>query len=233
MTLCRRCGVEVEDSALCCPLCREPIRAGSKEEEPRPPLPERDTGETGGRVHRWLLEIFSLFALTAALVVFAADFSTGLSVTWSRYPVLAVAFLWLSSVLLIFCSQRVWVFLPVEIAAVGLFLFLLDRFTPGAPWFMPLAVPLTLLTGTTLALVMVIVRRRRLSLLAAIATVLLAAGVFLVGLDLSLNRYMDHRWSFGWSAVVFACLLPVIALLIFLRVWFGRRRADLRKLLHL
>jgi hypothetical protein len=134
---------------------------------------------------------------------------------------------------LIFCSRRVWVFLPAEIAAVSLFLFALDRFTPGTPWFVPLAVPLTLLTGTILALALVIVRGRRLSPLAAVATVLLAAGVFLVGLDLFLNRYMAHRWSVGWSAVVFACLLPMIALLLFLRVWFGRRRAELRKLLHL
>lgn len=233
MTLCRRCGVEVEDSDLFCPLCRGPLRDGFEEPETRTATRGRDNGEAGGRVHRWLLEIFTLFALTVALVVFAADFATGLSVTWSRYPLLAIAFLWASSVLLVFCSRRVWIFLPAEIIAVGLFLFALDRFTPGAPWFVPLAVPLTLLTGTVLAVALAVVRRRRLTPLAAVATVLLVAGVFLVGLDLFLNRYMAHHWSVGWSAVVFACLVPVIALLLFLRVWFGRRRLELRKLLHL
>ncbi len=233
MTLCRRCGVEVEDSALCCPLCREPLRAGSTKDETRIVSPGPDTRKTGGRVHRWLLEIFSLFALTTALVVFAADFATDASVSWSWYPVFSIAFLWVSSVLLVFCSRRVWVFLPAEIAAVGLFLFGLDRFTPGTPWFVPLAVPLTLLTGTVLALVMAFVRKRRRSPFAAIAMVLLASGVFAVGLDLFLNRYLGQRWSVGWSAVVFACLLPVIVLLLFLRSWLGRRQAELRKVFHL
>lgn len=233
MTLCRRCGVEVEDSALCCPLCRGRLRAGPVEEQTLVAPHEFDTRESGTRVHRWLFEIFSLFALTSALVVFAADFATDLSVSWSRYPVLSVALLWVSSVLLVFCSRPVWVFLPAEIAVVGLFLFGLDRLTPGTPWFVPLAVPLILLTGTILALVMAVVRRQRRSPFAAIATVLLASGVFAVGLDLFLNRYFDQRWSIGWSAVVFACLLPVIALLLFLRTWLGRRRTELRKLLHL
>jgi hypothetical protein len=203
------------------------------EEQTRTAPPGPDTRESGGRVHRWLLEIFSLFALTAALVVFAADLATDLSVSWSWYPVLSVAFLWVSSVLLVFCSRRVWIFLPAEIAAIGLFLFGLDRFTPGTPWFGPLAVPLTLLTGTILALALAVVRRRRRSPFAAIATVLLASGVFAVGLDLFINRYLGQRWSIGWSAVVFACLLPVIALLLFIRSWLGRRQAELRKLLHL
>jgi len=233
MILCRRCGVEVEDSALCCPLCREPLQAGMAEVRGRTSVPEPASGKTGGRVHRWLLEIFSLFALTAALVALAADFATDLSVSWSWYPVLSIGFLWVSSVLLVFCSRRVWIFLPAEIAAVGSFLFGLDRLTPGTPWFVPLAVPLTLLTGTILALTLVVVRRRRRSPFVAIAMVLLASGVFAMGLDLFLNRYLDQRWSIGWSAVVFACLLPVIALLFFLRSWLGRRQAELRKSFHL
>lgn len=233
MTLCRRCGVEVEEGTPRCPLCREPLLADRAGEQALAAPAGPGAPEPSGRVQRWVLEILSLFALTSALVVLAADFATGLAVTWSRYPVIGVAFLWVSSVLLICCSRRVWIFLPAEIAAVALFLFALDRFTPGTPWFVPLAGPLTLLTGTILALVLVVARRRRLSPSATTATVLLAAGVFMVGLDLFLNRSMAHRWTVGWSMVVCACLLPVIALVLLLRVWFGRRRAELRKLLHL
>jgi hypothetical protein len=36
-----------------------------------------------------------------------------------------------------------------------------------------------------------------------------------------------------WSTVVIACLLPIIALLLHLRTWLGRRATEMRKFLHL
>jgi hypothetical protein len=232
MNLCIHCGVEVEDSAQHCPLCRNSLKPGteSKIMEPAPLL--RNPQEASRRINRWLLEVLSLFALTAGLVVFAADFASGLAITWARYPLASIVFLWLSAVLLILCSRRAWVFLPAEIVAVGLFLFILDRFTPGTTWFLPLAFPVTLLIGTVLALTLTIVQKRRLSPFAIIATALLAGGVFVVGLELLLNRYFTHRWFVSWSAVVFACLLPIDALLLYLRKWLRHRQTEIRKLLH-
>ena len=54
-------------------------------------------------------------------------------------------------------------------------------------------------------------------------TAILAAGLFVVGLELLLNRYRDHRWFVSWSAVAFVCALPLVALLLYLRRWLKRR----------
>jgi hypothetical protein len=232
MTLCTHCGVEVEASERYCPLCRNSLEPGIEAEETEPARPKRDTQEANRRIRRWLLEVFSLFALTAALVVLAADYATGLSIDWARYPLVSIAFLWLSVILLILSSRHAWIFLPAEIVAAGLFLFILDQFTPRTTWFLPLAFPLTLLIGTLLALTLAVARGRRASPFAIIATVLLSGGVFVVGLDLFLNRYLGHRWFISWSGVVFACLLPVVALLLYLRTWLRRRQTELRKLFH-
>jgi hypothetical protein len=233
MILCSHCGVEVEDGLQRCPLCRRSLEPGLDHEESPPAPPRRDVQATNRRLHRWLLEVVSLFALTSILVVFAADLATGFDITWSRYPLTSIGFTWLSAVLLILWVHRTWIFLPAEIVTTGLFLFILDRFTPGTTWFLPLAFPLTVLIGTALALTLVVVRKRRLSPFANIATVLLACGVFVMGLELLLNRYADGLWQLSWSAVVFASLLPIVALLLYLRRWLGQRQQELRKLLHL
>ena len=232
MTLCMHCGVEVEDGARYCPLCRSSIGPGIEGDKAETAPPKRIAKEAGRRIRRYLLEAVSLLALTGALVVFAADYATGLSITWARYPLVAIVFLWLSVVLLILCSRRAWIYIPAEIAVTDLFLSVLDRFTPGTTWFLPLALPLTLLIGTLLAVTLAVARRRRMSPFAIIATALLAGGVFVVGLELFLNRYFGHRWLISWSAVVLACLLPIVALLLYVRTWLRPRQAELRKLFH-
>jgi hypothetical protein len=232
MILCTHCGVEVEESERYCPLCRNSLRPGIEGDTTGPAPPRRVAQEASRRIRGWLIEVLTLLALTAALVVFAADFATGLSITWARYPLVTITFLWLSVVLVILCSRRTWIYLPAEITATGLYLFILDRFTPQTTWFMPLAFPLMLLIGTLLAVTLAIARKRRLSPFAIIATALLSGGIFVVGLELFLNRYFGHRWFISWSAVVFTCLLPIVGLLLYLRAWLGRRQAEFRKLFH-
>ncbi|MBU0741526.1 hypothetical protein KKG45_13520 [bacterium] len=233
MNLCKHCGVEVEEDARYCPLCRNPFRPGMDGEKKEPAPPSRDPQKANRRIRRWLLEVLSLLAVTGALVVFAADFISGMSLSWAHYPLASIAFLWLSAVLLILCSSRAWIYLPAEIVAAGLFIFMLDRFTPGPAWFLPLALPVLLLIGTVLALTLTIVRKLDLSPFATIATAMLAAGAFAVGLELLLNRYFDHRWFVSWSALACVCMLPLVLLLLYLRKWLKERQAEIRKMLHM
>jgi hypothetical protein len=225
MSLCQHCGVEVEDDARYCPLCRHPLQPGTEGEPHEPPPPP--VPKPVGSMRRWLLEFMSLLAVTAAIVVFAADFAFGMSLTWARYPLAAIAFVWLATVLLIRVS------LASEVAAVSLFLFALDGFTQGSSWFFPVALPLTLLAGTILALTLAIVRMLDLSPFSIIATAVMGAAVFVVGLEMILNNHLAHRWFVSWSAAAFACTLPVVLLLFYLRRRFRPMQAEIRKRLQL
>jgi hypothetical protein len=233
MNLCKHCGVEVEDDARYCPLCRNPLQPGTEGEQREAPPPPPVPKAVSRSMRRWLLEVFTLLGVTGAIVVFAADFSFGMSLTWARFPLASIAFLWLAAVLLILGWGRVWVSLVAEVAAVGLFLFVLDGLTQGSAWFFPLALPLTLLAGTILALTLAIVRVLDLSPFPTIATAMSAAAVLVVGLELLLNRYLADRWFVSWSAVAFACTLPLVLLLFYLRKRFKPMQAEMRKRLHL
>jgi len=233
MNLCRHCEVEVEEDARYCPLCRKPLQPGVEDEERESGEASRDPQEANRRIHRWVAEILSIVAVTSGLVAFTADFVPDMSLSWSRYPLSSIAFSWLSVVLLTAFARRAWVYLPAEIAATCLFLFALDRFTAGPAWFLPLALPMTLLIGTILVVALAIGRKAGLSPFAKIAAVMLAAGTFVVGLELLLNRFRDHHWFVSWSAVVFACMLPPALMLLYLRKWLRARQGEIRKLLHL
>ncbi len=252
MNLCRHCGVELEPDARFCPLCQHPLSGTAEGERleslpcatlpselqesapppsTRPPTPMPPA--TKRRVHRYLLEIYSLLAVTAALVVFAVDFSSGLSLTWAWYPLTSLVFLWVVMFLLILCAGRLWVSLVAEIAAVSVLLFVLDRLTAGPDWFLPLALPLTLLAGAMLAFILVIARRMKPPLFTMIAIILLTASLCAVGLDLLLSRFDTGRWSIAWSSVTFACALPVAMILFYLRRRLRSRQEEIRKVLHL
>jgi hypothetical protein len=196
-------------------------------------LPSPVLQKANRRMRRWLLEVFSILAATGAIVVFAADFAFGMSLTWARYPLASIAFSWLAAVLLILGSGRVWVSLPAEVAAASLYLLVLDGFTPGPAWFLPLALPLTLLAGAILALTLAIVRRLDLSPFVIVAIAMLAAAVFVVGLELLLNRYLAGRWFVSWSAATFVCTLPLVLLLLYLRKRFKPMQSEMRKRLQL
>jgi hypothetical protein len=233
MNLCPDCGVEVESGCPACPLCCRPLAPGTAATT----LPERpdraDPPLAPPLIRRTVLEGLVLLSGAAVLVLVAADVAPDRAVSWARYPLAGLAYCWLVVALAAACGPRLRWVLATEVVALDLFLLALDAFTPGSSWFVPLALPVTALAATVLGFTLLVLRRRRSSPAAALATVLLACGVFLLGLELLVNRYSGVGWTVGWSAVVFACLVPALGLLVFLRAWAGRRRAELRRLFHL
>jgi phosphate/sulfate permease len=235
MNLCKSCGVEVEPGAKHCPLCGKPLLGNGPEVQPMPTSPPlavvpRDANH---QIRRWLLEIISVLAVVGAIVVFAADFAYGMSLTWSRIVLAAIGFLWLSGVFLILFLRWWFLYLLAETTALCLLLWLLDRLTPGTDWFRPLALPVTLLASALLALAIATALKLGRSLLDAIVIAMLAAGLFLPGLELLLDKYRHEQPGVSWSAVTIACVLPFVLILFWLRRWFRRKEPEIRRLFHL
>jgi hypothetical protein len=74
-------------------------------------------------------------------------------------------------------------------------------------------------------------RCRARSPLLAIATAVLAAGVYLLALELLISRFASRALYPGWSLVAFGCILPVVLVLLALRRWL-RRHPEVRRLFH-
>jgi hypothetical protein len=233
MKICLFCKVEVEDDSRFCPLCLNPIPPWTESDVEEPMPPQHKPKEVRRSIRRWTLEILSLIAVTGAVVVLAVDLASDMSISWARYPLVFIALLWVSVYMALFVSNRAWVYLPVQLAVICLFLFSLDMLTPGPAWFVPLALPVTLLTVVTLALTLFIARKLVLSAFSIIIASIVASGVLTVGLELLINSHFTHRLFLSWSAVTLGCLLLLVILLLYLRRWFRMRHKEIRKLLHL
>jgi len=234
MGLCSNCGVEVDEGLSRCPLCGQPlgppVATGEASLDPPQTRVADPSAQSKKAVRRWLLEAVTLLAATGGIVVFATDFAYRMELSWSPYPLAAIAFLWVSAVVALTTSRRRLLWLALQTMALLFFLYAIDALAPGRPWLLQLALPAALLAVVLLALT--VVAARRAPPLPAIALALLAAGLYLLGMELLLSRFASRRLYPGWSLVAFGCLLPVALVLLFLHRWL-RHHPEVRKLFHL
>jgi hypothetical protein len=232
MRTCSKCAVEVEEGVEQCPLC------GTTLEEGLPDLPAKakegiETEVSESSVRRWLWEVISLLALTAAAILFAIDLASGFDMTWSLYPLSAIAFLWICATSAIALAKRPPLLVAVLAAAVVAFLLVLELVSRGRPWFLPLALPLVVMVIVVSAGAWVVVNRLHLSLLPALAVVVLSCGLAATGAEYILNRYLRPSTVVSWSLVVLACAISLFLALLLIHKRLKERHSDIRRFFHL
>jgi hypothetical protein len=233
MTVCRNCGVQIDEAAARCPLCRAPLLEGEPEGGTTPSTGAASRGRSAPLTRRRLWEIWSLFAGTGAAVVLVADFAYSLTVTWSRYPLVSVAFLWAAASLLLFLRRHRLLLLAAGTAALALFLLALDLLTPDRAWAPALALPLTVLAGALAALISAVARAWRARFFAMLAAVLAGAGLFVPGVEAVVSLYFSGQVRLSWSLVVFGCVLPLVGLLLYVQYRLKATRDDIRRIFHM
>jgi hypothetical protein len=184
-------------------------------------------------MRRWLIEVVILATISAAVVVFVADFAYGMSVTWSRFPLSGIGFLAISGLLIIAFSSSLYWLVALETIAAAFFLYLMDIFTPGNPWFVPLGLPLTLLTGSFILAVMALGQKLALSPLSVAATSVFVAGLLALAAELVINRFLIGVFFVSWSLVAFGCVFALLPFFLILRRWLRKNRPEIRKMFHL
>lgn len=231
MPICKNCGVEIEAAHSFCPLCGAPIgnKAIKQEEE----VMVKPSFEKPAVLHPWFFELFSFFLLASAIIVFAVDFAYGISLTWSRIPLISIAFSWLFVFIIHKFKKRPYLLVTLGMIVFFIFLWLLDRFIPAYSWFFYLAFPIILAIGILFLLVILWVRSFNLSSLSALSVGTLAIGIFLICLEVILNRFSHNKIFISWSVVAFACILPVSGLFLYLQFRINKKGSDLKKYFHL
>ncbi len=236
MRTCTTCGVEVEEGIERCPLCGTRLTegpSGPPAAEDKERLSPLEPAVPESSVRRWLWEVISLLAVTAAGILFAIDLANGFDVTWSRYPLSAIAFLWVCATSAIALAKRPLALCAALAAAVLAFLLVLELFTTGRPWFLQLAVPLVALAIVVSVGAWAVVSRLRLAPLPAIAVVVLGCGLAAVGVEYLLNRYLPLDRVVSWSLVSLACSISLFFALLLVNKRLKERHSDIRRMFHL
>ena len=156
---CIKCGVELADSEKRCPLCGTPVfHPDLPRNLTEPPYPadrhirREDVNRSG------ILFVLTVVALLPAILSLLCDWRINGTIVWSGYAAGAIGLLYVMIVLpLWFRHPNPVIFVPVDFAAIGLYLLYID-FATGGHWFLSFAFPVTGAIGLLVTAVVVLTR---------------------------------------------------------------------------
>ena len=240
MKLCAKCGVEIDDDLVRCPLCGASL-AGDQQVDPA----EAGGGEASDgnrpegfderrkKARFWLWEMFTIVFVATAIIVAATDFAYGFDLSWAVYPLTSLAFVWVVVTTIIALGKDIPLAYGAITVALLVYLFTLDALLPGTHWFVPFALPITLLVAAVGGGTAGAVRALKLSVFQAMAASLCAIGVFVLGLEVILSFALSLDSVLSWSIVAFGGCLSIALLLWLINKRLRERHADFRRVFHL
>jgi len=217
LSYCVNCGVELAESEKSCPLCGVEVFNPLSPYNPRAPRPyPKRIERLAARADRlYLMTIAALLMLIPLFVTVLCDMLYSGGMTWSLYVAGAMAMVGVYVVVPLAMKRPTPVVcIPCDTAATALYLWLLE-YLAGGRWFLPVALPETLIAGALLAGLALLFRGGRYAFLERLALVLFASGVFCALTELIVRAYNGVELSFSWSLYVLApCVVLWIAAMV-------------------
>lgn len=140
---CVKCGVELADSEKKCPLCgTEVICPGEEKREiSPPPYPPYPGAVREGVSRNGVLFVLTVLFLLPFCLCLICDIKINGGVVWSGYASGGILLIYVMSVLPVwFRRPNPVIFVPIDFAAIGLYLLYISCAT-GGQWFLSFAFP--------------------------------------------------------------------------------------------
>ena len=234
MSYCVRCGVELDGTATFCPLCHTPVLdpAHPADLSSPPPFPTQ-RGEVAPVAKQELALLVTAMLASVAVCCGVLNLFLKPDRGWSLYVIGAAIMLWLWLVPpLLARGMHLLLRLLVDVAAVGLYVYLIALDLNGKNWFWGLAAPIIFWGGAILLLLGLVLRVYRRSVITTLTILIGSLGVFLFGVEYLIDKWLCAAWEPSWSLVVLTiCVGLVIPLIIVRRV--PSLREEARRRFHL
>ncbi|HHE37293.1 MAG TPA: hypothetical protein ENL20_01810 [Candidatus Cloacimonetes bacterium] len=233
MPICKKCGVEIEEGLKFCPLCKTPLGEFTEPAETEEIQSRKLIPEISRKSRSWLWELVTFLSFAGFIVIFAVDFAYGTNITWSRFPLVSIIFVWLSFTFIFRLKTRTYLQIILETLVLLILLWVLDLFIMAKPWFFRLALPIVLCLSFLTILNTFFFRKTRVSVFGILASSMISVGIFLLFLDFILHNYMEGKLLLSWSIVAFACIIPLVVFLLYFRKRLKKKGIDLQKFFHI
>ena len=216
---CVKCGVELADSEKKCPLCGTPVfHPDILRERVEPPFPpdrrirREDVSRSG------ILFVLTILALLPAAICLLCDWRINGRIVWSGYAAGGIGLLYILVLLpLWFRHPNPVIFVPIDFAAIGLYLLYIDLAT-GGHWFLSFAFPVTGAIGLLITAVVALTRYLHAGYLYIYGGSLILGGGIAVLIEFLINLTFQLHETFFWSfypltaGVLLGLMLIVIAM---------------------
>ena len=197
MSYCVNCGVELDPGAARCPLCGTPAW------KPDPDAPSyfpTKTAEVPPASRRAAAALLTAMLASVSLCCGVLNLLLPTERPWSLYVIGAAVMLWIWFVLPML-ARRIPIFfrLTADVAAVGVYVFLISIDLSGGAWFRGLALPILGWACVLVFLLSFLLRGGRRSRLSAIAMCIGTVGLMALGVEYCMDRFFRAAWQPTWS----------------------------------
>lgn len=234
MSYCVNCGVELDSTAAFCPLCHTPVLNPNQPVDPASPSPfPEDKGEVPPVDKRDVALLITVMLISVAVCCGVLNLFLRRERPWSLYVIGAAVMLWIWVVPpLLARGMHLLLRLLLDAVAVAIYVFFISLTLNGWAWFMGLALPIILWGSAILLLLGLVLKVNRHSLLTSAAVLIGCVGIFSLGVEFFIDRWLTHMWDPSWSIIVLTiCAGLVIPLIIIRRV--PPLREEVRRRFHI
>ena len=232
MPYCVHCGIRLGGGEKTCPLCGTPINDPFQDVIPahRQPFSAK-MEEPRKRVNYRFVTLLSALALLLPLVIVSViDLTLSGNLTWSLYVFGAEICLWAFVVTpVIRPGKGTNLYIGIDCAALLLMTFIVYWNLGGnGHWYLPLALPVILLTGAATMGITSILRAREGGAVRKCAWAVFVFACALLGLDLIIHHYLAGVPTISWSwyaafpIMVFALALAALSYSRKAKAWIDR-----------
>ena len=227
---CVKCGVELADSQRVCPLCGTRVFHPDIPRTPAdPPYPPDERVHPEEVNRSGVCFILTALALLPAVICVLCDWRINGGILWSGYASGGILLLYVLTVLpLWFKRPNPVIFVPVDFAAIALFLLYVNYAT-GGHWYLSFALPVTGAAALLVCAMVTLLKYLPGAALYICGGALILSGGLAVLVEFLLNLTFGLHDTFLWSIYPLAVGVVLGAMLLVIAVSKPLRRSLHRK----
>lgn len=206
MPYCIDCGVKINHRHESCPLCSRKLEYSGKRKQLQPLYPDEVSKIAFIKPQTDKREIITIhflgfFILLVSLLNMGIDYTLSKTLTWSKISVISIVFLFVIRVLLLYLRRNLYTFYSLTNISLGIYLLILDYFTPGTDWFIEFGMPCLLSLQFASCILFMLFKKIKLKLPRA-ATCVVVVNIYLTAVD------QITMSGLQWSYICTTILLP-------------------------
>jgi hypothetical protein len=240
MPYCSKCGVEVDQGVENCPLCQLPINgieedAVAPKKYPDVPVEHpKKAPLTPQQKRKRVWEIIGASLLIPFLIVVFTDLIVNETVSWARFPMIALLLAWMLTTFPLVFTRRPFVIISGEVISILIFLVLVDYLHDWkVDWFYRLALPnlaVLILISSAVVILSNLAKRKGANIAAYI---LFGIGALNLSLDMIIMSSIREQISITWSLFVLVPCFIIGGFLLYLHFRFKNLNQDIKERLQL
>lgn len=211
MSYCVHCGVELAQGEKVCPLCNTKVydpNGPDSNEKIKSSFPKKIENPELQIERKYGTLLMTLLLSIPVLLSIICDLLSSQHLSWSLYVCTGIAYFWILAILPhYFEKSNPYLITILDTVATVILLMFVAMISGNVNWFLPLALPLSLLGGLIAMAIIFQCNIKKKSKVYIIGNMMFIMGVGIVLVEVIIRHYLQDSFKLNWSlyaAVSFA-----------------------------